>query len=216
MYAPRRGWWHDICSSDMRRYVPGCTAALILGGAVFGCSSDDNVGATNAASTDGAVRPNVATVTNMVEGGVAEASAIDKVEGGIADVPLVEASPPRDVDSSIGALSCELLEEAWHDFVALPSMCTTDDDCIGFEWPPGAITCDCPDGLQATISRAELSDAQLYADRYEEVCQGRGIWTDFGCDGSPLLNTRCVNGSCTSDTESCLVGFYTDAGDAGD
>lgn len=133
-----------------------------------------------------------------------DASDSPDVGAQVLDSGLVDGPAP---DAPISALSCEELEGAWHDFSARRSMCSTDRDCVAFEThADDESPCDCPDGLQATLSTARLDEARQYADRYDAVCRGHdGVWTDFDCDGSPLLDSGCVNGFCGSRTESCLA-----------
>lgn len=159
----------------MGRSVPICAVALMVAVAAAGCTSRDNTRAVDAPIEGGSVPQDGATHHDP------EASTSDALSGDTSDSSHVDVDADLDahVDASIGNLSCEQLQGAWHDFVELASTCNSDADCITFERFDSSLhsACDCPDGLQATLNKTEVTQAEVYAARYDEVCSGLAIWT---------------------------------------
>ena len=111
-------------------------------------------------------------------------------------------------------MSCSDLQTAWHSFASTHRQCNTDSDCATFlAMNPGDDTCDNPPGLNQVINQRFMTEAESYAERYFQLaCGGSGdpfslpspgSWNDFGWDGGPLTNPRCISGSCTADTPYC-------------
>jgi hypothetical protein len=117
-------------------------------------------------------------------------------------------------DGSVSQMSCGDLHTAWSSFWRSHGQCTTDTDCTTFLAIDSSLSpCDAPPGLNQAINKNFVDHAQPYADRYFSLACGgdpntfhlpdSAHWSDFGYDGTALVNPRCVSGLCSADSLSC-------------